>query len=86
MKKKGQPFSNSHYGERLETLSANFVGHFVEEAKCLKTARQSARQSGRRRHANGHNENCWQPLDEPGQQWLWKITLTIVCVAVGATR
>ena len=32
MKKKGQPFSNSHYAERLETLSANFVGHFVEKS------------------------------------------------------
>src|SRR4029434_3386091 len=29
-------FSNSHYGERLETLSANFVGHFVEDAKFSK--------------------------------------------------
>jgi hypothetical protein len=25
-----------------------------------------------------------QPLGEPGQQWSWKITLTIVCVVVGA--
>ena len=24
------------------------------------------------------------PLDEPGQQWSWKITLTIVCAVVGA--
>ena len=24
------------------------------------------------------------PLDEPGQQWSWKITLTIVCAIVGA--
>ena len=23
-------------------------------------------------------------LDEPGQRWSWKITLTIVCAAVGA--
>jgi hypothetical protein len=23
-------------------------------------------------------------LDEPGQQWSWKITLTIVCAIVGA--
>ena len=25
-----------------------------------------------------------QPLDEPGQQWSWKLTLTIVCAIVGA--
>jgi len=24
------------------------------------------------------------PLAEPGQQWSWKITLTIVCAIVGA--
>jgi hypothetical protein len=24
------------------------------------------------------------PLDEPGQQWSWKITLTVVCAVVGA--
>ncbi len=23
-------------------------------------------------------------LDEPGQQWSWKITVTIVCAIVGA--
>jgi hypothetical protein len=24
------------------------------------------------------------PLDEPGQQWSWKIALTIVCALAGA--
>jgi len=24
------------------------------------------------------------PLDEPSQQWSWKITLTVVCAIVGA--
>ena len=24
------------------------------------------------------------PLGEPGQQWSWKITLTIVCAIIGA--
>ena len=24
------------------------------------------------------------PLDEPGQQWSWKITLTVVCAVIGA--
>jgi hypothetical protein len=24
------------------------------------------------------------PLDEPGQQWSWKITLTILCAVAGA--
>jgi hypothetical protein len=24
------------------------------------------------------------PLEEPGQQWFWKITLTILCAVVGA--
>jgi hypothetical protein len=24
------------------------------------------------------------PLDEPGQQWSWKITLTIICAVVSA--
>jgi len=24
------------------------------------------------------------PLDEPGQQLLWKITLTVLCVVAGA--
>jgi hypothetical protein len=29
-------------------------------------------------------KNKDHPLDEPGQQWSWKITLTILCVGVGA--
>jgi len=67
--------SNSHYGERLETLSANFVGHFVEDAKCLKTARQSARQSGRRRHANGRSENrCFHLLPPWRSRWTAEIS------------
>jgi hypothetical protein len=24
------------------------------------------------------------PLDEPGQQWSWKITLAILCAVMGA--
>jgi hypothetical protein len=23
-------------------------------------------------------------MDEPGQQWFWKITLTVLCAVVGA--
>jgi hypothetical protein len=28
--------------------------------------------------------NREHPLDEPGKQWSWKITLTIICAIVGA--
>jgi len=46
--------SNSHYGDVWKLCRQTFSATLSKSPTCLKTARQS----GRRRHANGHNENC----------------------------